>query len=225
MSLYFLDANNQKLVHGAEICGEYLEDEGMAKEIAVDKNTARELFTIEFIIEAINAVFRNCCENLVDQLVKMIVFDAIVGNNDRHFYNWGVITDVRKSESARPIFSPIYDSARGLLWNWSDERVKKSLKNLEKGNKNVENYIEKASPRISIEGNSEVNHFGLIKYVFKKYNNSRGTILDLISLKNEDAVVRMYNAEFKQHFIRERNELILHILRERFKRLREITAI
>ncbi len=48
LSKYFFK-KNEVLIHGAEICGQYLEDNEMAKEIAINKGTARELFTFEFI--------------------------------------------------------------------------------------------------------------------------------------------------------------------------------
>lgn len=53
----------------------------------------------------------------------MLVFDAIVGNNDRHFYNWGVIVDLKGMKPPR--FSPVYDTARGLFWNQSEEWIEK----------------------------------------------------------------------------------------------------
>ena len=90
LSKYFLN-KNEKLIHGAEICGEHLGDMLMAKEIANHKNTSRELFTFEFIRDSIRSVFPNCFELLLIELVKMITFDALAGNNDRHFYNWGVM--------------------------------------------------------------------------------------------------------------------------------------
>lgn len=90
LSKYFLKKND-KLIHGAEICGEHLGDQLMAQEIANNKTTSRELFTFEFIKDSIRSVFPESFDNLLVELVKMITFDALVGNNDRHFYNWGVI--------------------------------------------------------------------------------------------------------------------------------------
>lgn len=113
LSEYFLSPN-EALTHGAEICGSYLEDHEMAKQIANHKKTARELFTFEFISKAIEFVFPSAFEEILLDLVKMIAFDALVGNNDRHFYNWGVIDTIKRSKK-RPKFAPIYDSARGLL--------------------------------------------------------------------------------------------------------------
>ena len=118
LSKYFLN-ENEKLIHGAEICGEHLGDMLLAEEIANHKPTSRELFTFEFIKDSKRSVFPQCFENLLVELVRMITFDALAGNNDRHFYNWGVI-DTKKKTSKLPTFAPVYDSARGLMWNYSD---------------------------------------------------------------------------------------------------------
>lgn len=95
LSKYFLN-KNEKLIHGAEICGEHLGDMMLAKEIAEHKPTSRELFTFEFIKDAIRSVFPDSFEILLCELVKMVAFDALAGNNDRHFYNWGVIDSKEK---------------------------------------------------------------------------------------------------------------------------------
>jgi HipA-like C-terminal domain len=218
LSKYFL-GKNEKLIHGAEICGEHLGDMLMAEQIANHKANSRELFTFEFIIAAVRAIFPDCFENLLVELVKLITFDAVVGNNDRHFYNWGVI-GTKKKTTKLPIFAPVYDSARGLLWNLDDENIKHYLKVHKQGGKKVINYIEEASPRISIEGNTQANHFQLIEFI-KLYNNEyREIVNSLISKENESKVIAMLKDEFYHLFIPERCELITLILKTRFKKLR-----
>jgi hypothetical protein len=220
LSKYFLK-KNEKLIHGAEICGEHLGDMDMAEEIAKHKPTARELFTFEFIKEAIHSVFPASSVQILRDLVKMIAFDAIVGNNDRHFYNWGVI-DTKKKTRKSPEFAPIYDTARGLLWNFSDENIVNHYKNYYEGGKKIMNYIESAYPRISIEGNSNVNHFDLIKIVKEDNIAYRNIVNELANADNEEKVLKMLEKEFYPFFIAERRQLIEIILRTRFKRIREI---
>jgi HipA-like C-terminal domain len=220
LSKFFL-SKNEKLVHGAEICGEYLDDIPLAKEIANHKTTSRELFTFEFIKDAVRTVFPGCFESLLCELVKMIAFDALAGNNDRHFYNWGVI-DTKKKTSKLPTFAPLYDSARGLLWNVSDENCKHFLKLHKQNGKKVVNYIEEASPRISIEENKEANHFQLIDFI-KIYNKEyKQIVLSLASNENQEKVIRMLQKEFFPMFILERCELIKTIIEARFNRIRSI---
>jgi len=220
LSRYFLK-DNERLIHGAEICGDHLNDTDLAKEIAIHKDTARELFTFEFIRKAIQSVYPEFCDNIVRDLVKMIGFDALVGNNDRHFYNWGVIDNSKKTQK-KPKFAPIFDSARGLLWNTSDKNVINHRENLGKGGKKVVNYVEKAYPRISIEQNKEANHFELIEFIKNDSDEYRQIIDGLASVENEARVQKMIQNEFFPFFIRERCDLLRLILEMRFKKVREV---
>lgn len=217
LSKYFLK-ENEKLIHGAEICGEHLGDMLFAKEIANNKPTSRELFTFEFIIDAIRSVFPQCFENLLIEFAKMITFDALVGNNDRHFYNWGVI-DTKKKSAKFPTFAPIYDSARGLMCNYSDENIKKIYQQV---GKKIVRYVDDACPRISIEENKQANHFQLIDLI-KNYNTEYKQIVTrLASVENEKNVLNMLEEEFYPFFIRERSKLITTIIITRFNKIRDI---
>lgn len=218
LSRFFLKTN-EVLVHGAEICGEYLADRDMAAEIANSKKTSRELFTFEFICDALRSVFPEASEALIRDLVRMITFDAIVGNNDRHFYNWGVINTVKKSGKT-PKFAPIYDSARGLLWNESEENVVKHHASDQKGGKKIVNYITEAKPRISIENDADINHFRLIKFITNLEPGYREIIEELVTDEKEKRVFSMLHKDIFKYFSKERKELICLILSERFKELR-----
>lgn len=219
LSKYFLN-KNETLVHGAEICGQYLNDVDLAAQIANDQFTARELFTFEFICDAINSVFPAYCNEIIISLVKMITFDALTGNNDRHFYNWGIIADKKKT-GQMPRFAPLYDSSRGLLWNMSDESIVDFQNALRSNGKKIFRYIENASPRISIEGNSSINHFDLVGFLKKHKAEYRVLIEDLASPAMERGVLEMMRHEIYPFFIKERSDLVTAIIRERFKRVRE----
>jgi len=218
LSKYFL-SKNEILIHGAEICGSYLNDNALAKEIADNQKESRELFTFEFLTKAIKHSFPDNYNELLNDLVRLITFDAIAGNNDRHFYNWGVITNTKKDKQT-PKLAPIYDSARGLFWNESDDNIK-TIKNNLKSNNRFETYLKNACPRISIEGNSKINHFGLIDYLKNNNEHYKFIIEDIASIENEKLVYNMLNKEFERFFIKERNELILLLLKDRFKKVRE----
>ncbi len=223
LSKYFLN-KDEVLVHGAEICGQYIGDMDMAKEIAIDKNNARKLFTFEFIKGAIDSVYPDYCDELMCSFVKMLIFDAIAGNNDRHFYNWGII-GTKKKKQKRPTFAPLYDSARGLMWNLSDENIIKRLNEYKSGGKKVLNYIRDASPRVSIEGNNAVNHFELIKCVKEKNKSDYGQIIkELSSEKVEEEVLKTISCEFSSFFKKERFEIIKLILKKRFLIIRNIDS-
>lgn len=215
----FFRRRDEVLIHGAEICGQYLEDEKFAVEIAEDRNTARELFTFEFIEEAMKSVFPLNYQILLDNLVKMLVFDAITGNNDRHFYNWGVL-DSPFMVSKMPKFAPVYDSARGLLWNWKDEDISRQWNLIEKGGRKIEKYIQEASPRVSFENNATANHFELIQFLKKTSENYLGIVQALSTQEMEERTMDMLKSEFFSYFIKERQLATEYILRRRFQIIR-----
>lgn len=221
LSEYFLN-KDENLIHGAEICGQHLGDFDMARQIAEDLTTARDLFTFQFIVDAIRSVFPNNFEDLLLALVKMIGFDAVVGNNDRHFYNWGVI-DTAKNTSKKPTFAPVYDSARGLHWNYDDEAIKAILEHDEViRNRRISSYLDGALPRISIEENKKANHFDLVDFIVRINPEYKQIVRNLVSEDREIGVLNMLRREFFPFFIRERSELITIILTNRFAKIRSI---
>jgi len=218
LSKYFL-RKNEVLVHGAQICGEYLNDVEFAAQIANHIPTAKELFTFEFISDAIKTVFKSSADSIIDDLVRMIMFDAITGNNDRHFYNWGVI-DTHKRLGKTPHFAPIYDSARGLFWNISDSNLVDWLRIHRTGGAKISNYIQAASPRVSLDGKNDINHFDLVKSLLKE-KRYKPIIDDLRTTKCELEVLKMLKKEFYPFYIPERQQAIEIVVKERFKILRE----
>ena len=83
--------------------------------------SVRDLFTLQVIEDAVASLFLYQKDEILHELVKLIIFDALVDNNDRHFFNWGVIRSVESR--FQPFFSPVYDTARGLFWNYSENKV------------------------------------------------------------------------------------------------------
>lgn len=220
LSRYFINAD-EILIHGAEICGDHLQDRSFAHEIANDKKSARELFTFEFIKEAIEAVFPEHANQLLEDLVSMIVFDGLVGNNDRHFYNWAVIRSIEK-KAIPPRMAPIYDSSRGLFWNYSDKQIIQLANNFKLPNfKKIESYLDRACPRISIEGNQEINHFELISYLASCNGGYHKIVSSLSSAQKEEAVLDMFHTTFSTFFIPERNFLIKTVIKKRFDKVRK----
>lgn len=222
-SKYFL-RNDEILLHGAEICGDYLNDRVFANEIAGDKNTARELFTFEFICEALDKIFKSHSFKLKLDFVRMLVFDCLIGNNDRHFYNWGVIANTRRRVKI-PTFAPLYDSARGLFWNQSDERIRHFHSLLDHpDSRKIVAYSKKSQPRVSIESNKNANHFDLIEYIIATDAGYKEVVIELCSESNEKRVIDRFRNDCCSFMIKERQEVIESLLKHRFKTTRELTS-
>jgi hypothetical protein len=220
LSKYFL-TNKQQLVHGAEICGQYLNDTEFARTIANNKKNARELFNFQFINDAIRHTYPNNCQQLTEDLVRMLCYDAIIGNNDRHFYNWGII-DTPETNNLKPYFAPIYDTARALLWNQSESQLRHLALLEEQGSKRVTKYINGACPRMTIEGNSVANHFELMEFLTNDSEVFKKIIASLCTRENEEKIIAMLTKDFMPLFSKVRYQLIVNILSQRFIILRGI---
>jgi hypothetical protein len=107
LSRYFL-APDQSLVYGAQIYAGYFGDDQDFVEEIERKKLAKELLTLQITQKAIIKFFPMYADEILEDLVKMLLFDAWVGNNDRHFYNWGVVVDIKGRQ--KPYFSPVYDT-------------------------------------------------------------------------------------------------------------------
>ncbi|MBK8055422.1 MAG: HipA domain-containing protein [Saprospiraceae bacterium] len=90
-SKYFLK-QGELLVHGADIYAAYYNDDTIISQIEAQK-MEKDLITVQEAIKAILYSFPNNPE-ILDAYCKLLLFDALIGNNDRHFYNWGCIKSI-----------------------------------------------------------------------------------------------------------------------------------
>src|SRR5690606_13021739 len=90
LSKLFRNDKNQVLEHGAELYSGYLGDKEFVDQIE-ENQMARDFFTVSFTYDTLKYSYPYQHESIFNDFIKMLVFDAIIGNNDRHFYNWGVI--------------------------------------------------------------------------------------------------------------------------------------
>ena len=215
LSKYFLK-KDQQLIHGAEIYSGFLSDEQFVEQIERE-GKARDFFTIKFTKRALSYFFSNQIDQIFGDFIKMVIFDALVGNNDRHFYNWGVIRHVKSKHE--PYFSPIYDTARGLYWNASEENLP-----LPNNSKAIEKYIENSKPKLGWENESDINHFKLIEliYMYRDDYNIDSEIFSIVKEENYDSCVDILYSEFNHLFSDQRKEIIRICLEKRFKRLEKI---
>ena len=215
LSRYFLNPG-EILVHGAEIYAGYFEDLDFVHQIE-EENRAREFFTFQVAEAAIKHRFPDQAETLMRQLTQMLVFDALTGNNDRHFYNWGVITQIGRGD-IEPRFSPIFDTARGLFWNSSEASLEKFVRHPDM----ITKYIKNAHPKFGWEGEGNINHFRLVELIINHEPRFRPHCLVLLEKCKLDAIFEIVSSEFNRLFSEKRLELVKLCLRQRWDYLQSI---
>lgn len=222
LSRYFL-TDNQRLIHGADIFSGYLEDREFVEEIEKNK-MARDMLSVQFVRDSLKMFFPDHAEIILRKFVQLLIFDAIVGNNDRHFYNWGVIRDIFKKQEPR--FSPIYDTARGLFWNENEEKIISLYINTQHRKSFLEKYVGNCKPKIGWEGRQNLNHFQLVSLIVEnKFGISIDDVQALVSKENERKCLSYISDNCKGLFGRERESLIKDCLSLRFKILRQTVDI
>ena len=222
LSKFFL-SKGDTLIHGAEICGDYLGDRAFAAEIANDRREARDLLTFSFVRDAMHSAFPTYATHLMDGLVRMLIFDALLGNNDRHFYNWAVIRPARKGVRA-PRLAPIYDSARGMCWNHHEKSVVKWVHLLREPSWNkYDRYLAGTSPRFSLESDKGVNHFEFVRHLCQTEKRYLNFTEELASPTQEQKVKHLLVADFSTFFSSERRRLMSQIIQDRFAHVRSLT--
>ena len=152
--------------------------------------------------------------------MRLLLFDAMVGNNDRHFYNWAVIQPFDKRRKAR--FSPAYDTARGLFWNSSDEQLQMRVRQKDVA-RYVKKYCDNSRPKLGWESVADLNHFDLVKEIFtNEFYITRDEMRTLFRSEMLSAMQDTVNREFSRLFSRERMMMINECLSYRHKTIWEI---
>ncbi|MEK6283260.1 MAG: HipA domain-containing protein [Acidobacteriota bacterium] len=212
LSKYFLDRHNEQLIHGAQIFEQCLGKEEYA-ELAEKKNES-EYFTFQMVCEAIRVSFPEFEENLVKGLVEMLAFDCLIGHNDRHPYNWGVIVPIYKQQSPR--FSPVFDTARALFWNVPESRVKQMLRD----RRQLETYIARCASPFSWDGEPTVDFFRLIGLIWEHFDKYKPHIEKFLKEAELQQTLRTIEKEFSSMMSSERLLLVQECLRLRHEKLK-----
>ena len=88
--------DEQTLNHGANILSRYLDENDNQWIDDLDRTKAlKRVIDVEMVLEAIKKIFPVEHLEIFNCFFHMILFDTLTGNNDRHYYNWGVITHIK----------------------------------------------------------------------------------------------------------------------------------
>ncbi|HEX7773253.1 MAG TPA: HipA domain-containing protein [Pyrinomonadaceae bacterium] len=213
MSKYFLNRKIEQLTHGAEIYEYSLGKENYAQ--LAQNRTESDFFTFEMTKEALRQLFPEHAEKITKGYVEMLTFDALIGHNDRHPYNWGVIVPIQKVRAPR--FSPVYDTARALFWNIPEARVRQMLTDEQQ----LEKYVRNCLAPIGCDKEPNVDFFRLIGLIWENFESYRNNIEKFLLHTPLKLACEMVDKQFGMLFSKERSELIKRCLRLRQKKLLE----
>lgn len=133
----------------------------------------KEFYSLNNIIKCLN----NLGSDLIPKFIQIMVFDALVGETDRHEENWGITKNKGRSK-----ISPLYDNGCNLLWQCDDL----DLLDFEKSRDNFIKFIKKSPTCIFNKQKHKYKHFELVTVLYEQYPiDVKKCILSLKQLSNK----------------------------------------
>lgn len=162
---YSFLGSDEELTHGSELLfGAY------------ESSRARDLRL--HTIKNIRAYLSSPPYNLFEDFLIIPVFDALIGNTDRHSGNWGIIYNVRSKSYS---MSPLFDNSSSLGWQYIDsEHIRRKLGSPIQW----DNFINKKCLSAIRWTGDKINHFDLIKILIAEFPFLRNIISKLCVLSN-----------------------------------------
>jgi len=175
---------------------------------------------LEDTVQAISQFFPEERSAILESFFLMLCFDAWIGVQDRHFQNWGIVRDIYGKN--KPYFSPIYDSARGLFWNFQESKIFEWTKS-KQIDQQIQNQIKNSVPQMGLAERPKISHFDLAEVVlsdhflpFKSIARETFTDQGLVRVK------KMIHTEFSGLLSENRMALILRCLELRHQTFSEL---
>lgn len=168
-----------------------------------------------YTVSNIKKTLDNIDNNLFNGFVRLMVFDALVGETDRHEENWGI----EITESGYE-FSPLYDNGCNLLREFRNEE---NAIPYYKGIKDFDAYINKSKTYIYKEDNKQrFKHFELINYLNENYhdilinyinnlNKLTDNIIENIVNKIPDELLTDKHKQYIIYYLKKRRDILLSI--------------
>lgn len=228
LSRYFLDSHKaEELVHGVQLFRE-LYDDNTVKGVLGNQQREQAMFSVQAVKAAFGAHYLHYGQDIEEQLfgsfVSMLIHDALIGVQDRHHENWGVVVQ-RGIASPVPRFAPLYDSARGLFCSHTDEQLSKN--SAWSSPLWLARYIRKARPLFGFlgattnDGRKYLTHIELVAAVFQAYPTQRKRIIAVLNACDWDYIRRQLLERLRGICSERRRHLILQCLKQRHHILAE----
>lgn len=158
---------------------------------------------------------------------QMLIFDCIIGNNDRHDENWGILYG---SALEKVKLSPIYDNASCLTYGDDETKVLELLTNENK----FEKYINSSKPPnlyLNENDGTHYKHFEIIKYLIKEEPETIELIRDMVKIDclsyTKSVLEQIAQIEVPEvhKLTKNREKLIIKILDFRINKLKDIVNV
>ena len=171
-----------------------------------DRNTGYNFQLVESVLHK---------HGLVEAFLYIVVFDALVGEGDRHQNNWGVM---RHEKSGQLSISPLYDNSASLCRDQSpaDANV------LVESRAELLKYIHRSKAKMGWNEKRQQRHFVLIRAICSMYPETMGPLLNRLNLLTDEKirevvyglpeeVIAMAQRELVIQYVSSRRDILVRI--------------
>lgn len=198
---YRINKDNEFLLEGIAFISKIYPDYDIDKLYDAKNNIYYSLPMIFPIIKALE------CEK---EFMQMMIFDALIGNSDRHHSNWAVI--VSSDNSIK--FSPLYDNGSSLCSYVKETDIDDILGKDTRRFVSLVTSKSKSRIRVDMRTKKEPEYIDVLKCLFHgDYRNYCAPIVEKINERMTEANIKALLNEYSDNILSDkRKDLILKFL-------------
>ncbi|MEI3251502.1 MAG: HipA domain-containing protein [Candidatus Gastranaerophilaceae bacterium] len=169
-----------------------------------ESNERSEYYTVSNIKKTLDEIDKS----LFQGFIRIMVFDALIGEQDRHEENWGIT-----EKNGKYSISPLYDNGDSLLREFKNKDM---LKKFQNGERDFDAYINRSKTLIYKEDKKKrYKHFELIDFLNKNYHEMVKTEIDNLNKLTDNDIDLIVNRIPSELLTNGQKEYIICYLRKR----------
>lgn len=157
-----------------------------------------QYYSLDMILEVLQEV------DLIEDFLKIVIFDFLTGNSDRHQSNWALL----ENSDEKKILCPIYDNGSSLCSYISEENIPSFLGNDYMRFTSLVNTKSRSRIRVQGDQKKEATHLEVISYIAKAHrseglNRWVDQCIQIMNDKNIDNLI--YHFDGNEQLSKEKN--------------------
>ena len=154
----------------------------------------------------------------IEEFLKMLMFDFLIGNTDRHQSNWALISKNNKME-----WSPLYDNSSSLCSYISEEQISNYLGKDKNRWRALVDTKSRSMIRCRMSDEKRQTHLMILQYIRDNYYDETydfaRKIVQEMTESNIDYILKQYS---ESELSGNKKELIFHFLCSKVELLKEV---
>ena len=153
----------------------------------------------------------------IDGFLKMLMFDYLIGNSDRHQNNWAILIEGDKKQ-----WSPLYDNSSSLCAYVSENQIESYFGKDKNRWKSLVNTKSRSLLRCKESDEKRPTHLEVLKYLKEKYFpetcDFAKKMVTLVTEENVYDILNLYSEELSDN----KKRLVLKYLLEKRRMLKDV---